>query len=144
MMVDELRIGNYVTLPSKGTVYQISSGHDIDEIEGSNDAEPIPITDEWLECFGFRRGDLIGESSHLFRSSSFFYIHVGVSELHINPLNGVVWIERDTNKFNNPALIDHVHQLQNLYFALTGKELKRKRNYFKNYDNQRGSKKRRL
>ena len=44
MKSQELRIGNWIHLPSKDKEYQISSGHDIDEIENSGDAEGIPIT----------------------------------------------------------------------------------------------------
>jgi hypothetical protein len=79
--------------------------------------QPIPLTEEWLLKFGFQRND------NTKMSDSFYWIMIGGSELHINPDNGVVWIRRNENIFNNPCLVKNVHELQNLYYALTGVEL---------------------
>lgn len=79
--------------------------------------KPIPLTEDWLKRFGFKQGD------NVTCNDSFYEIPVGGSMLSINPNNGVVWINRNNSSINNPACIDHVHSLQNLYFALTGKEL---------------------
>lgn len=116
MKASELRIGNWVNTEGNelivdGRVINDAWMGKFKTIEG------IPLTEQWLVKFGFKRSDTIG------KSSSFLFIMIGGSELHINPDNGVVWIERNTNVFNNPALIEYVHQLQNLYFALTGEEL---------------------
>lgn len=139
-MKAELKIGNLIAdefYPDFSKVITVESINDKGinlEIQNSDDypelqrhwIEPeytfeqlrgIPLTEEWLLKFGFDYSEYIG------KSSSFFFKYVGGSELHINPLNGVVWIERDDNVFNNPALIEYVHQLQNLYYALTGTEL---------------------
>ena len=70
--------------------------------------KPIPLTEEWLLKFGFVKKE-IGYSK-LTSMEECFLISFGK---HIN-INGV--------KFNNE--IKYVHQLQNLYFALTGEELK--------------------
>lgn len=118
MKAKEVRIGNL--LKKDGVVVTIDGRSIFDMWCAKFYAEnydPIPITEEWLLRFGFKNSESIN------KSNSFFYKPVGGSELHINPDNGVVWIERYTNIFNNPALIEYVHQLQNLYFALTGKEL---------------------
>jgi hypothetical protein len=120
MRVLELRIGNM--LESDGVIVTIDGRSIFDiwtdeHLKIPTKYKPIAITSGWLERFGFHRSDLIN------KSPSFFFTYVGGSELHVNPENGVVWIERGDNIFNNPALIEHVHQLQNLYFALTAQDL---------------------
>lgn len=131
MKASELRIGNFVGLNLKEfpenyfTVFEVANSNMVVQDgltpHGFRDLsyfdaellEPIPLTEEWLLKFGF-----------VDDNGSFYKIPVGGSELFINPENGmVVWIERNNNVFNNPALIEYVHQLQNLYFALTGEEL---------------------
>jgi hypothetical protein len=81
-------------------------------------ARPIDLTEDWLKRMGFTIGD------NITCNDSFYEIAVGGSMLSINPNNGVVWITRNSSSINNPACIDYVHSLQNLYFALTGTELK--------------------
>jgi|SRR5687768_13827908 len=119
MRKEELRIGNYFKwseFASMGKgVDRITHGQQIEDY--INFKEPIKLNPQWLLKFGFTQGD------NTTSNDSFYDIAVGGSNLGINPDNGVVWITRDKNSFNNPACIDYVHQLQNLYFALTGKEL---------------------
>jgi hypothetical protein len=115
MKASELRIGNYVAkVFSKDYEYFV-----VDHITilMSHNYERIPLDKKWLLDLGFMPND---NTEH---SDSFYAIAVGGSALHVNPDNGVVWIYRDKGIFNNPCLIDSVHQLQNLYFALTGEEL---------------------
>lgn len=127
MKPQELRIGNYVLFAEDNTVFRVVQIEQNGlEVQNSEELtwieiecfEGIPLTEEWLLMFGFVRGGFSKKAS-----DSFYEIAVGASGLFINPDNGVVWIERGTNIFNNPALIEYVHQLQNLYFALTGEEL---------------------
>lgn len=130
-MIDpkELRIGNIVGYDDLW--YVVSSIIEPIELEtthrigfensslrkAARHIQPIPLTEEWLLRFGFS-----GSTPH---ESPYFYSYaVGASTLRINPDNGVVWIVASNGGlFNNPKLIEHVHQLQNLYFALTGQEL---------------------
>lgn len=109
----ELRIGNWVYLPSKKWQYQISSGQDIEEIEDSGDAEPIEITPHRLEMFGFHRRTGLG-------GNVFYSLHTGSIELEWDEDSMGVAIE---GQFLTVEHVKHVHQLQNLYFAITGKEL---------------------
>lgn len=122
MKATELRIGNWVHIGGKDTqVYELYS----DVLTTTLDkgmyeyiygvVDPIPLTEEWLIKFGFGRPK---------NNGSFYWIKLSASLFNINPDNGVVWINTPAGEpFNNPALIEYVHQLQNLYFALTGKEL---------------------
>jgi hypothetical protein len=70
---------------------------------GYEDVKPIPITKEWLLKFGFK------DALNYFKIKHF----------------RIIMLE-DRYFFDNIPLteIKYIHQLQNLYFALTGKELK--------------------
>lgn len=120
----ELRIGNLIELRTNDD--KLVGIEMVKKLEGEDfgygklpnlDNYPILLTEKWLFDFGFKKGD----NKRI--NDCFYWIMVGSSEFSINPNNGVVWIENKGNVFNNPALIEYVHQLQNLYFALTGEEL---------------------
>lgn len=98
----ELRIGNFVYL--NNTVVEITEFHG----QMSNDYKPIKVTEDWLLMLGF-----IIEREGVYS----FYYH-GVTII------GYWLIDGATNVGNFiPQNIKSVHQLQNLYFALTGEEL---------------------
>lgn len=121
MKATELRIGNIAKLKMAGDgVYP-------DEIRSIKASEifalskhpewmtPIPLTEEWLLKFGFGEWK---EGEKCFYNGTFdwmlnpykqywhFYAH--------NEVGGKTWFLKD---------IQYIHQLQNLYFALTGEEL---------------------
>jgi len=75
----------------------------------SVDLKPIPLTEEWLLKFGF-------DDNGIFVDDSRGFLYWDGSSLHISD-------SRDTN-YTFVAICEHVHQLQNLYFALTNEELK--------------------
>jgi hypothetical protein len=116
MKANELRIGNLIKEPieSGGKICQVK------RIETDKDGyshyldhcSPIPLTEEWLLKFGF----YLDEDGNFSINESVFTI--------VNLRRGIDLRERFeifSHDFN-PDL-DYVHQLQNLYFALTGKEL---------------------
>ncbi len=72
--------------------------------------EPIPLTSEWLEKFGF------DESNEIKFSEDSRICWDEINGIHIFILDQFQYIKH----------IKHVHQLQNLYFALTGNELETK------------------
>lgn len=77
------------------------------------DIAPIPLTEEWLVRFGFKFEDEDSEEKY-FRNQIGYGIRLKNKYLAFQyPSRHVVEIE-----------IASVHQLQNLYFALTGEELK--------------------
>jgi hypothetical protein len=124
IFIDELRIGNWVERigwPLKVTgmkgsdIWLDSKGYEFEHYfyDGIN---PIPITEEWLVRFGFE--PMVGnefakwldkwEGRLMFIDPSLrFY---GIEE------NGSILFTSGNN-------FKYVHQLQNLYFALTGQEL---------------------
>ena len=118
MKAEELRIGNLIELPcfgGEGKVIISDISYDIFSVDATalkdaerngNDwaAKPIPLTEEWLLKFGFVNGE---------KNNFSFTKHVDLRIFgHESDYNGL-WIGK----------IEHVHQLQNIYFALTGEEL---------------------
>lgn len=128
MKASELRIGNWVYreyLDNDGNhigEYQVSA-HDIEHLDVSGvfhqdgEATSIPLTEDWLEKFGFY-GKY--KSVHCHWSKNGVGIeqasNVDDDENTISPSPQEFYYD-----FNFP--IKYVHQLQNLYFALTGDEL---------------------
>lgn len=121
MKPGELRIGNWIN--RNGTADKIT-GYDLWHSEQLNDAchlvewnslNPIPLTEEWLLRFGFERSSDMYEFYHIKILNEwtriFYNTKHQVAELIIS-MHGVV-IKH----------IKYVHQLQNLHFTLTGKEL---------------------
>ena len=115
MKVTDLRIGNLTLL--EGRVTKINclgtylSGEDGYRIKA---AKGIPLTEEWLVKFGFVNN---GYNPKVFYNG----------EYYITKYNGADWdIFDDVPAACNSIgmlTLDTVHQLQNLYFALTGEEL---------------------
>lgn len=126
MKASELRVGNWISVFG-GTPQQVTAHYiflmetyvpsDPNEANYEEVTEGVPLTEEWLIKFGFSlRGDDVYEYDQL-------------------KIELVIWSDADPQflpkKINGNALpyyrsmkaIDYVHQLQNLYFALTGEEL---------------------
>jgi hypothetical protein len=102
MKANELRIGNWFI--EKDEVKQFDG--DFYHLLG---CEPIPLNTKWLEKFGFEYSefnDLYQKGGYDVDIKDNVYCHFYMNEYGD-------WYKD----------IDHVHSLQNLYFALTGKEL---------------------
>ena len=117
MKASELRIGNYLALPTRGedvVIVEEIFANDFVVCDASSnewpitDYAPIPLTEEWLLKLGFEF------SHHGEISNDNFIIEKYHDGYHYTGGEGVA--------FGTPIV--YVHQLQNLYFALTGEELK--------------------
>jgi hypothetical protein len=126
MKANSLRIGNLVSQNGfYGYVYSIESAEPRNDIRFSDkdiitlfdngmtyvpidEIEPIPLTEEWLIKFGFNK-----VCSMYIRISD-----INEMEFFDNIITFKDWFCKLEKK------IQYVHQLQNLYFALTGEELK--------------------
>jgi len=134
MKANELRIGNYLQdNVTKTTVKVVELSKDcistyvIDRskypLKDGWKLEPIPLTEEWLLRFGFRK-------------KASFSDHT----IHIDMTN-ILCLDNDNNESEFSAVsiydvdegvwiylesIQYVHQLQNLYFVLSREELKLK------------------
>lgn len=111
LKANQLRIGNWFIQYDEpeqfdGDFYHLS------------DIKFIPLTEEWLLKFGFERTDQKDNSNDdwtwLFYQKDSIYIDG--SDLTIETASGIV------------IKLEYVHQLQNLYFALTRDELTLKNN----------------
>jgi hypothetical protein len=75
------------------------------------DFDPIPLTEEILLKCGFIKSTLV-EGCYFHNQKERLYISIANQHaIHFGNINGVL------------VMIDYLHQLQNLYFALTGEEL---------------------
>jgi len=133
MKQSELQIGSWYN-STKWQQPVMLTAEDIDEMVARADGasiesyieeivQPIPITPEWLERFGFTIEDWDEDSWYSMEDFLYlqkdFTMHVG----QYNEAGGLVeWVKV-------PNKVKHVHQLQNLYFALTGNELNEKANH---------------
>ena len=106
MKANELRIGNYVKSNdvNMAPYFTVTASFlKQNENEMSWFIDPIQLTKEWLEKFGFEKVEFAFKKNGL----------------RLFPIRDLYY------RANYPITVDvkHVHQLQNLYFALTGKEL---------------------
>lgn len=105
LKANELRVGNWVE--RDGEVYQITSVTILSLERGETTVKPVPITSEILFKLGFGTS-LVSDAIY----------HKGLFTLDLRDF---------TFKFGTHWFLDnkckYVHQLQNLYFALTNEEL---------------------
>lgn len=114
---EEFRIGSTVWLKSKDKPYTIASGHDIDEGIDSDDFEPVPLTEEWLLKFGFEKGSNETNKKCFYkRDFVFIFYSDGIG----GRFSKCFFQSACTHTLSE---IKYVHQLQNLFYALTGEEL---------------------
>jgi len=124
MKASELRIGN-LAYNTKGEVDAIDIGA-LRYLLSYGDTsicqvKPIPLNEDWLLRFGFEKKE----------SSTCIAYHIGINEVTHDWLFDLVWLitpeligAPDVPFYRNGRhTIQYVHQLQNLYFALTGDEL---------------------
>jgi hypothetical protein len=104
MKSNELRINNYY----------LAFGVDLKQVETLTkdkiliDFTPIPLTEEWLLKFGFYKNI----DTELFEKGGF--------QIEISVLKCLFYLPEFGDWHKE---IEYVHQLQNLWFALTGEEL---------------------
>lgn len=126
----ELRIGNYVYAEwhkSKETfqVQEIYNTHGENYSVGCTesgcqvtDYAPIPLTEEWLVKFGFEQHDVYKGCYD--KDFNIIKIQFDVDGMLCYFHDGIDW---GTFNYKSDYTIKYVHQLQNLYFSLTGKDL---------------------
>ena len=79
-------------------------------------AKPIPLTEEWLLKFGFENVHTDWFYKDIAKTNSYqFCFNICLS-------NGKITLDSGFDE-NSIIKLKYVHQLQNLYFALTGAEL---------------------
>ena len=111
MEAKELRIGNYL-IHDGYFIKSYSVDGFINIIKNIDNYEPIPLTEEWLVKFGFELED-----------EKIYYHLDSYEDIYITKTSYSFSIYNATHFTNIKQGIKHVHQLQNLYFALTNEEL---------------------
>lgn len=107
----ELRIGNWVLEENSGALFQINKGIDIDNYSGK--FLPVPITPVILKKYGFAFHD---------------YFKLWQKNKVLSGTGPDMELDRDfwVLNFSHQRIgveLKSLHQLQNLYFFLKGKEL---------------------
>jgi hypothetical protein len=127
MNFKELRIGNWVSIePGWNKQWDLQDYADYGKNvngEWSNDkVEPIPLTPEILEKAGF-----VKTTSKLGTNKDFDYVDYRLKNMVCYPLpTGEIEIEFCKLGIEDRtyiALYKYLHQLQNLFYCLTGEEL---------------------
>ena len=116
MKATELRIGNYIDYTTEREIVTMQTTYEYIRLihNGNKNFKPIPLTEEWLLKFGFVKefnADENSDSFYLKDCDDSFYIDYDNS-----------WYIGATS-YGYLKGIHYVHQLQNLYFALTNEEL---------------------
>lgn len=106
MKASELRIGNFVLVKDRDNFsFQVNEDSISNFAKGNLEIRHVPLTEEWLLKFGFNKNNMMGETNFnkggLYISDDFIFVYY----------------------HGNRVYLKYVHQLQNLYFALTGDEL---------------------
>jgi hypothetical protein len=112
MKATELRIGNWVNGEFINGEFLLSQIFRIDGNDDCSGLEPIPLTPEIMEKCGFEFNSDYGKwakRNPYFRVDGYLKRDGGV---RVPLYNGQL-----------SQLIQYLHQLQNLYYALTGEEL---------------------
>ena len=131
MKAEELRIGNFVKADKddyQGIVSAILSDELVEVTypsgvtasEYPEELAPIPLTEDWLLRAGFRK--------QINKGFVTFHNYVCMTDFYLREsFKGGYYFGFIINgrhyEFNDATNYEYVHQLQNLYFALTGDEL---------------------
>lgn len=128
----ELMIGNFVYAKAYwGSKYELELVtvtevnedevfHNACGLDGSCscDIEPIELTEDWLNKFGFKTE--ISDSDDYYKSETWFLEYDGVTFVMCKEGLRLMYFDWQSEIKS----IKYVHQLQNLYCILTSKELK--------------------
>ena len=134
MKASELRLGNLIFGVSDRVETVTAIGMDsITSYAGKlvdckmlaheSECNPIPITEQWLLKFGFKHGATPKYRYIVFRIGATSESYIYCNEVKEGLDCGICIHEYDETYLTTPmGYIKHVHQLQNLYFALTGED----------------------
>jgi hypothetical protein len=133
MQANELRLGNWIKRDSQPDGFLVNA-ETINRMyySGARDEEPIPLTEEWLVKFGFEKenpGTDWESWTHKLDGVGLSPFKGSREKENILTINNTSFKEDESDKGFYIELyycyihIKHVHQLQNVFFALSGEEL---------------------
>jgi hypothetical protein len=122
MKANELRLGNWVYYDGRDCSIQEPT-----DLIDADEFKPIQLNEDWLVKFGFKK-------ETIYYSIDILPFATEYKKLVVDIFQGILIRNGDEDKgrFNDELITLHncdvrdkiyVHQLQNLYFALVGKEL---------------------
>ncbi len=127
MKANELRIGTWAMYSSK---IQVNENKIRECVDHPDRFGPIPLTEEWLKRFGFIHNDKYcrydSKMWNVRNRPEGKEVSMNVWKATDKKDDGFWGVTlREELVFDDvtPTAIQYVHQLQNLYFALTGEEL---------------------
>jgi len=132
MKKEELRIGNYLRWKKDvhqefddGTKTKVADKHAVRKVSSNIDSslegkEAVPLTEDWLIKFGF---EIEGKSNWFVFSNLCLNLNFK-DDFNIGVENKRCVMVQDDESYFQLIFPEHIHQLQNLYHALTGEELK--------------------
>ena len=135
ILANELRLGNYIELKFTDEVIQKSLGdkfsveqinyHHIKDLCVNDESviyKPIPLTEEWLLNFGFIKDEYQAKECGEDVGDLFSFKKIYICKKENDFFH---YIEIDSDEFYSfcSTLIINIHDLQNLYFAITRVEL---------------------
>jgi hypothetical protein len=115
IQANELRIGNWFYVPAGGHK-QISDFEIMNFAATNPSAAQIPLTPEILEKCGFEAPD------YRFPNHSFYSLQNWL-EVSGEVRQSIWLLYANDDEYRTGTEFQYLHQLQNLYFALTGNEL---------------------
>lgn len=128
MQPNELRIGNYVY--DRGVPVDLRHSQLVNIITGKHLVyNPIPISEDWLLKLGFEKWEWCDNAAFIplfFGDSLYcrFYNQMWhIKKLKVGRDSKGVYGKTSSKYIIPKGKVRYIHQLQNLYFALTGKEL---------------------
>jgi hypothetical protein len=120
MNARELRIGNYVQDSTTDELIMVSAYTITQIVEHSWKAKPIELTEDWLEKFGFKKD----ANSNYWLNLQTHYLEMIFSGNDYYPIYcQIPEFSSESELIVGLKSIKYVHQLQNIYFVLTGEEL---------------------
>ena len=125
MKASELRIGNYIKLMFNYEDYetiQVTSDELVDVDKKRADYEPLLLTEDWLFKFGFKNTDKDDNDYITYTDANHdYYLQIDTRRRD----GKYTILDNSFDDLRAFSMVDivYVHQLQNLYFALTGEEL---------------------
>ena len=131
MEAEELRIGNCIT--SNGEVIEFSA-HDLVDMnlfypEPNKDRQPIPLTEEWLLKLGFelnKHGNYVMDYNDGINGDNTIVVTKKIynsgEKVGKTAFYGVL-VQSFILDSVPLCTVEYVHQLQNLFYSLCGKEL---------------------
>jgi hypothetical protein len=136
MKANELRLNNYYQLKGAvlgGGICRIGTIQDFEkiyELMYSNSVSPIPLTEEWLLNFGFEKVVYDSEQTG-YGTEYHFKVNSDIFMNYSDDFSLAIYankkaMEDELGVIPKWEVVKNVHQLQNLYYALIGEELKLK------------------